>query len=357
MQGGSKESSVLQALDYSLERLKFHIESQFTDSMSWDEGKSFSLDHIVPQSMFHYFSLQDLEFKLCWALDNLRPLPLSQNFSEGNRQHLFGGCSSWKDLTSTIRSWPLGSSREGIKEIRCALSSDEKLNSQVGLGLLDELFPHRFDSKTRGKNSLRESIADDAFLLKIVAYIIGSGHPISQRKFYRNAAFVNKTPSHFLPSVAAHIIKQFAPGGSVIDPFLGWGGRTLGAICAGSKSICGTDLQLKSVLGCQELARRFDAYDTEFVCSDFSEYISNTDRRFDLLITSPPFTNTEYYGVETPPTMSSWVSRILHPLVSGATRVVRPGGYVAIHGLDRPPVTGSYSYYIGIYLCRNGENN
>jgi 16S rRNA G966 N2-methylase RsmD len=334
MNGGSKESSILRALDYSLEHLKFHVESQFSHGMGWNDSKSFSLDHIIPQSMFHYSSLDDPEFKLCWALDNLRPLPYSQNFSEGDRRHLFGGHTSWQSLASGIRSWPLGSLPENLQEVRHLLSCGE-LRPGLGLGFLDELFPHRFDSKTRGKPSLREAIADDHFLLKIVAYIIGSGRPVTQSAFYRNAAFLNKTPSHFLPSFAASLVKEFAPGGSVIDPFLGWGGRTLGAICAGATSFCGTDLQYKSVVGCREIARRLGSNDVEFVCSDFSEYLSETSRSFDLLLTSPPFAGTEDYGTGII-SMESWIPKILQPLVSGAARVVRPGGYIAVHGQDRP---------------------
>lgn len=63
LNGGSKNSSVLKALDYSLEELKFHLESHFIGDMSWDKPKSFSVDHIIPQSMFQFKSIDEEEFR------------------------------------------------------------------------------------------------------------------------------------------------------------------------------------------------------------------------------------------------------------------------------------------------------
>lgn len=57
--------------------LKSHIESKFTNGMSWDNRSSWHIDHIIPLSsasteeelvkLCHYTNLQPL-----WALDNIR---------------------------------------------------------------------------------------------------------------------------------------------------------------------------------------------------------------------------------------------------------------------------------------------
>lgn len=56
----------------SIEELKSHIEKQFTPRMSWENRKSFHIDHYVPIAAF---DLRDEEErKLAFNWQNLRPL-------------------------------------------------------------------------------------------------------------------------------------------------------------------------------------------------------------------------------------------------------------------------------------------
>ena len=41
------------------------------------------IDHIIPQSLLPYSSMEDDNFKKCWALSNLRPLSAKQNLLDG----------------------------------------------------------------------------------------------------------------------------------------------------------------------------------------------------------------------------------------------------------------------------------
>lgn len=64
-------------LGCSMEELKFHIESQFKEGMTWDNHGKWHIDHIIPlasakteeevYNLCHYTNLQPL-----WAKDNLR---------------------------------------------------------------------------------------------------------------------------------------------------------------------------------------------------------------------------------------------------------------------------------------------
>jgi len=65
--------------------LKQHLESQFTDGMTWDNYGEWHIDHIKPVSWFNFTSYEDREFKQCWSLDNLQPLWAKDNLSKGNR--------------------------------------------------------------------------------------------------------------------------------------------------------------------------------------------------------------------------------------------------------------------------------
>ena len=85
--GGSKHGdSVMRHLPYTVEELVVHIEGQFGPGMTWaNYGKMWEVDHIVPQVLFQYTSMQDEEFLRCWSLDNLRPLSCKENQQKGDR--------------------------------------------------------------------------------------------------------------------------------------------------------------------------------------------------------------------------------------------------------------------------------
>lgn len=94
-------SSFSKYLKYSILELKQHLESQFEPWMTWEnhgqynpktwKNNDFStwtwnIDHIIPQSKLLYTSMQDDNFKKCWALENLRPLSSKQNIIDGNKR-------------------------------------------------------------------------------------------------------------------------------------------------------------------------------------------------------------------------------------------------------------------------------
>ncbi len=97
--GSSKKGeSFLAHLPYTIQELKNHLESQFESWMNWEsQGKyniktwddnnastwTWNIDHVMPHSDLPYTSMEDENFKKCWALENLRPLSAKQNLLEG----------------------------------------------------------------------------------------------------------------------------------------------------------------------------------------------------------------------------------------------------------------------------------
>lgn len=69
-------------VEYTLEDLKKHLESKFTDGMSWENMGKWHTDHVIPKSRFHYEKPEDPEFKICWALVNLQPMWKLDNLSK-----------------------------------------------------------------------------------------------------------------------------------------------------------------------------------------------------------------------------------------------------------------------------------
>ena len=101
LKGRKNKESTWDNLSYTPQELKEYVEKQFEPWMTWDnQGRydpktwddnnlatwTWQLDHIIPQSNLPYASMEDANFKKCWALENLRPLPAKQNIVEGSNR-------------------------------------------------------------------------------------------------------------------------------------------------------------------------------------------------------------------------------------------------------------------------------
>lgn len=99
---GKFSLSVLKFLPCTIQELQKHLEKQFEPWMNWgnqgfykknqwDDSDpvtwKWQLDHIIPQSKLPYISMEDENFKKCWALDNLRPLSAKMNVIKGDREN------------------------------------------------------------------------------------------------------------------------------------------------------------------------------------------------------------------------------------------------------------------------------
>jgi hypothetical protein len=96
--GSSKNDSITKYLPYIMSELKEHLEKQFESWMTWDNyGRynaktwddtnpltwTWNIDHIIPQANLPYTTMEDENFKKCWALSNLRPLSAKTNVING----------------------------------------------------------------------------------------------------------------------------------------------------------------------------------------------------------------------------------------------------------------------------------
>lgn len=83
---GRKTNSTWQALPYTPEQLKEHLQAQFDAHMTWDNyGDYWHIDHIHPQSLLPYDSLEHPNFIKCWSLSNLQPLEAIENIKKSNK--------------------------------------------------------------------------------------------------------------------------------------------------------------------------------------------------------------------------------------------------------------------------------
>jgi len=81
LRGEKRGRCWISLVDYTIEDLKNHLESKFTDGMTWGAflRGEIHIDHIAPKSRFNYKTPSDPEFKVCWGLSNLQPLWAEDN--------------------------------------------------------------------------------------------------------------------------------------------------------------------------------------------------------------------------------------------------------------------------------------
>jgi hypothetical protein len=86
---GKEGRSWKDLVDFTLDQLKSHLESQFTDGMSWENMGDWHIDHKIPLAAFSFESADCPEFKRAWALDNLQPLWAIDNIRKNDKLVLF----------------------------------------------------------------------------------------------------------------------------------------------------------------------------------------------------------------------------------------------------------------------------
>lgn len=80
---GTNASKSIKSLPYTTEELMSHLESLFTEGMTWDNYGKWHIDHIKPCSLFDHSDRQQMIE--CWSLSNLQPLWAIDNLSKGNK--------------------------------------------------------------------------------------------------------------------------------------------------------------------------------------------------------------------------------------------------------------------------------
>jgi hypothetical protein len=71
---------------YTVEQLKAHLEKQFEPGMTWqNHGREWHIDHKIPKAAFNFETAEDIDFKRCWALRNLKPMRATDNIKKKDK--------------------------------------------------------------------------------------------------------------------------------------------------------------------------------------------------------------------------------------------------------------------------------
>ena len=85
LQGNKRGHGWETLVGYNVDELKKHLEKQFTAGMTWDNYGKWHIDHIIPVSAFNFNKPEDIDFKRCWSLKNIRPLWALENLKKHHK--------------------------------------------------------------------------------------------------------------------------------------------------------------------------------------------------------------------------------------------------------------------------------
>lgn len=223
---------------------------------------------------------------------------------------------------------------------------------QSANGFLFSYFPHWIDVRCGNSPSLREAWETDALLRgcieKTINYCRKHGEDWSTNRIRQNAKVycAKQTVSNFNPVCARLLYDEFAPGGTVYDMSMGWGGRLLGFYASSAVRYIGTDPSIKTFCGLQEL--NADLYKVNrrekhtWLFHTGSEKFNLVEGVADFCFTSPPYFDTERYSNEDTqsyiafPTPASWKEGFLRETIRRCYSVLKDRGYLAINIADTP---------------------
>ena len=83
LHGKGSHPETLDLLGCTGQEWRDHLESQFTDGMSWDNYGEWQVDHITPVSAFDQSDLE--QRKECWHYSNTQPLWAADNAAKGSK--------------------------------------------------------------------------------------------------------------------------------------------------------------------------------------------------------------------------------------------------------------------------------
>lgn len=190
---------------------------------------------------------------------------------------------------------------------------------------------------------------------------------------YQNIQYVNEFPPFVARSVYLQYGKQ-KKALNVLDPCAGWGGRMIGCASIPNTTYTACEPSTKTYEGLLKLGEwlktlqpTFNYHVYKLPYEDFE-----SDEKFDVALTSPPYYNTEHYSDE--PTNSlnrydtyeKWVDGFYKPLIENTVKRLKDDGVFILNVGDRKyPLSESMSKIcednklfcerIRDYLSGNGE--
>lgn len=219
-------------------------------------------------------------------------------------------------------------------------------NTMTALEVADAYHPHRYECHADGRMSPLEAFARDDLLRRALEMQFDKDGRLSDYPRKVNYVWGAQACSNFRPGFAAHIYRRFCPpGGTVLDPSTGYGGRLVGAIASGVVGrYIGIDPNRATHAGNRRLADDVGgALSVELINLPAEDVAADPDGlagSADFAFTSPPYFCKERYSDEDTqswrryPTFEGWVAGFLRPMMALQATALHRGCVAVVNVAD-----------------------
>lgn len=223
-----------------------------------------------------------------------------------------------------------------LQDNKVELVNNTIKGNTVGNSYLLSVFDNFYDVSQYGGKSAVWHFEND--LEHMLRDIYGKYKKKPTENTLRSACMEHARISGFRPSIAKYICDTYGGGGDILDPCGGWGGRMLGFYCSDAKSYDCVEAnfdtfrnlrKLKIILD-RRLKKKSECYFGAY--EDFE-----TDKRYDLIFTSPPYFKKELYSDDKEQSCvryedyDSWKEGFLKPFVLKSYELLKDGGTFVVN--------------------------
>lgn len=240
--------------------------------------------------------------------------------------------------------------------VESIINNNEVTQNQLGIDLVSAFHHHMWEVRCHNFKTPMEIFKNKEWFVRALERYMGinAGSYISRTVLLSvlRTSTDAQAVSNFRPTVAKYIYTKYANNGSVLDPCMGYGGRLLGVWCSNIKEYVGVDPCGATIEGNNNLSAKLRELNKQKLVSldnlsiinrpliklfqyPFEDFV--TDKKFDLVFTSPPYLDTERYSNEDTQswkrytTYHDWQEKFYKVLIRKSYEYLKDGGYFVIN--------------------------
>lgn len=229
---------------------------------------------------------------------------------------------------------------EDFKSLQKIDCNSTKLSVRNGVNFVD-FFTMKHRLETRGKEGItfyelwdqRAHYKTKKYVKNIIDFYKRTGIIKTElRVFLRIYNLYFGAVNIFKPIVAMDIYCRYKPQ-SVLDMTMGWGGRLVGACALNVPRYTGIDLNTKLEKSYEEMVSILKQHSTTEINLHFKNAL-NVDYSkidYDLVLTSPPYYNTEQYEGQKVMEKEKWNRDFYTPLFEKTWKHLKKGGHYCLN--------------------------
>lgn len=220
------------------------------------------------------------------------------------------------------------------------LPNFELNQDMLALNLVNNYFPNIWEAKSGNFMSPMETFNDDEKFKIAISKRIKLHDNMSDAGIRKVLSFSHGSQrvSNFRPTIAKYIYDDFGGNGDILDFSCGYGGRLFGFLSSKkTKLYVGCEPNSETYGYLNDVVRDFKPDDKQVELHNIPFEDFNTDRKFDLIFSSPPYFNTEKYCNEETqsfkryPTKDEWKNGFLKPLIDKSFDLLKEDGWFLIN--------------------------